>query len=146
MIDADTVIARLEEATSTILAMPGGMPRGGLKVCDYGYDTAFFDEWAEGETKPAESGVIAGLSKKPAPSAASITRADEIITWLGLIPANRYVLRKIVAARSMIKWTTGKHVNSWRKIGLTLGADYKAIQRWHAQGIKIIVDALNRKG
>lgn len=142
MIDADTVIARLEEATATILSMPGGMPRLDVKVCDYGYNSEWFDET---EVKPAGGGIVAGMGKKPAPTAASITRADEIIAWLALIPHNRYVMRKIVAARSMTRWTDGKHVFSWSKLGQTLGADVRAIKRWHAQGIQIIVDALNNK-
>jgi hypothetical protein len=31
----------------------------------------------------------------------------------------------------------------WRRLGKALGADHKAIQRWHAQGIAMIVAALN---
>lgn len=146
MIDADTVIASLQEATSTILAMPGGMPRMGVKVCDYGYNSEWFGEAVDDATEAVVTEpMFRMVGTKPAPSAASITRADEIITWLALIPQGRFVCRKIVAARSMIKWTTGKHVFSWAKLAKSIGADVRAVQRWHSQGIQIIVDALNAK-
>jgi hypothetical protein len=146
MIDANTVIARLTEATSTVLAMPGGMPRLGVKVCDYGYSTEFFSLDGEAADDKPSARLLGGVGKPPAPSAASITRADETLKWLSLIPQEKFVLRRIVALRSIVKWTTGKPTYTWRKIGDAVGADHKAIQRWHAQGIKIIVDALNNKG
>lgn len=146
MIDAETVISRLEETTATILAMPGGMPRLGVKVCDYGYNSEWFDEAGDDADISASKGrIIAGMAKPPAPTAAAITRADEIVAWLAIIPQNRYVMRKIVAARSILKWTDGKHVFSWSKLSQTIGADVRAVKRWHAQGIQIIVDALNAK-
>jgi hypothetical protein len=34
---------------------------------------------------------------------------------------------------------TGRHLYSWRRLGSVLVADHKAISRWHAQGIALIV-------
>jgi hypothetical protein len=38
---------------------------------------------------------------------------------------------------------TGRHLYSWRRLGTAIGADHKAVQRWHAQGIDMIVGILN---
>jgi hypothetical protein len=39
---------------------------------------------------------------------------------------------------------SGRHLYSWRRLGELLRADHKAIQRWHAEGIRIIIFALRR--
>jgi hypothetical protein len=55
---------------------------------------------------------------------------------------DRYVLRRIVGARSLVHPITDRHLFPWRRLGKALGADHKAVQRWHAQGIGMIVEAL----
>jgi hypothetical protein len=37
---------------------------------------------------------------------------------------------------------TERHLFSWRRLGGVLGADHKAVQRWHAQGIDMLVAAV----
>jgi hypothetical protein len=37
---------------------------------------------------------------------------------------------------------TERHLYSWRRLGALLGADHKAVQRWHAQGIDMLVAAV----
>jgi len=76
------------------------------------------------------------------PSAEKITRMDEAMSWIPLIPLDRYVLRRIVGARSLVHPITDRHLFPWRRLGAALGADHKAVQRWHAQGIAMIVEAL----
>jgi hypothetical protein len=68
---------------------------------------------------------------------------DEALGWIASIPASRYVLRRVVGARSLVHPITDRHLYSWRRLGVVLGADHKAVQRWHAQGIVIIVAALH---
>jgi len=68
---------------------------------------------------------------------------DEATSWVSLIPLDRYVLRRIVGARSLVHPITQRHLFPWRRLGAALGADHKAVQRWHAQGVDIIVAALN---
>jgi hypothetical protein len=63
--------------------------------------------------------------------------------WITLIPAERYVLRRIVGARSLVSPVTERHLYSWRRLGEVLGADHKAVQRWHAQGIDMLVGAVS---
>ena len=66
--------------------------------------------------------------------------------WLRLIPDDRFVLRRIVASRMLVSPTTGRHLFPWRRLGTLLGADHKAVQRWHGQGVALLVRALAGKG
>jgi hypothetical protein len=68
---------------------------------------------------------------------------DEAFGWVGLIPQDKFVLRRIVGARSLVGPITGRHLYPWRRLGTLLGADHKAVQRWHGQGIDIIVAGVN---
>ena len=56
------------------------------------------------------------------------------------------MLRRIVGARSLVHPITDRHLFAWRRSGVVLGADHKAVQRWHAQGIAMIVSALHGLG
>jgi hypothetical protein len=134
------IIARLEEAGTALLAMPMtgystqmrttklDMIRSALE--GYGWETA---RGEPPKLRPA------------APDSARITRMDEALGWIPLIPLDKYVLRRIVGARALVSPRTEKHLYPWRRLGTLLGADHKAIQRWHAQGIGMIVGALNER-
>ena len=132
--EAEWVIARLEEAGTTLLAMPNSGPstrlvRSGL-------------EWVR---DVAESYGAGRARLRPAiPSASQITRMDQAYEWVSRIPEDRYVLRRIVGARSLVHPMTGRHLYSWRRLGAAIGADHKAVQRWHTQGVDLIVSLLNR--
>lgn len=131
--DAEWVIARLEEAGATLLALPNSGPstrlaQGGL-------------EWIR---SAAESYGFQRARLRPAvPSAQKITRMDQAYLWMALIPHDKYVLRRIVGARSLIHPLSGRYIFSWRRLGTAIGADHKAVQRWHAQGIDMIVAGIN---
>ena len=71
---------------------------------------------------------------------------DEAMGWITMIPLDRYVLRRIVGARSLVHPVTDRHLFPWRRLAAALGADHKAVQRWHAEGIGLIVKALNAMG
>ena len=134
-LDAETVIYRLEEAGSTLLALPNTGPTtklrtGGLEIVR---EAAESYGWTEGRARPA------------IPSAQKITRMDEAMAWIGLISRDRVVLRRIVGARSLVSPLTERHLFSWRRLAGVVGADHKAVQRWHAQGIDLIVAALERR-
>ena len=73
-----------------------------------------------------------------------ITRMDQAYRWVSRIPEDKYVLRRVVGARSLVHPMTGRYLYSWRRLGTAIGADHKAVQRWHAQGIDMIVGLLNR--
>lgn len=134
-VDAAFVIARLEEAGATLLALPGT-----------GWSTRLRSSSIEIVRSALESyGWTAARLRPPMPSSDRITRMDEALAWIPLIPLDRYVLRRIVGARSLVHPITDRHLFPWRRLGAAIGADHKAVQRWHAQGIDIIVSALNTK-
>jgi hypothetical protein len=49
------------------------------------------------------------------------------------------------APAALVHPITERHLYPWRRLATALGADHKAVQRWHAQGIGLIVAALNRR-
>ncbi len=130
-VDAAFVIYRLEEAGATLLALPGT-----------GYSTRLKASHLAVVHDACQAYGYEGRIKPPVPSAARITRMDEALGWIALIPQDRIVLRRIVGARSLVSPVTERHLFSWRRLGTVMGADHKAVQRWHAQGIDVLVAAL----
>jgi hypothetical protein len=133
--DAKLVVARLEEAGRTLLALP-----------HTGYTTRLKTSAIEIIRSAIEGDSCAnvgGRLRPAVPSSAGITRMDEALAWIPLIPLDRYVLRRIVGARALINPLTDRYLYPWRKLGTLVGADHKAVQRWHGQGIGLIVEALN---
>jgi hypothetical protein len=134
-IDAETVIYRLEEAGQTLLSLPNRGPTTALRQTRHQYLAEAVEAFAmETNTPP----------KLPTPSAARITRMDQALAWIPLIPEANLVLRRIVGCRSLVSPLTERHLFTWRRLARLLGADHKAIQRWHAVGIDTIVATLNR--
>jgi hypothetical protein len=131
-VDSAFVIYRLEEAGATLLALPGSGYSPRLRLSHLDVVQSAVEGFA------AQTGRI-----RPAmPSAASISRMDEALGWISLIPKDRYVLRRIVGARAMVSPVTERHLFSWRRLAAVLGADHKAVQRWHGQGVDMIVAAV----
>ena len=134
-IDVRTVILRLEEAGATLLALPGS-----------GWSTRLRTSSLEIVRTAIESyGWSTNHIRPPLPSPARITEMDEAMGWISLIPVERYVLRRIVGARSLVHPITGRYLFPWRRIAAAIGADHKAVQRWHAQGVEIVVEQLNKR-
>lgn len=133
-LDAETVIRRLQEAGAALLALPttGWSTRLRSAALEPVHSAAEAYGWTARQVRPA------------IPSAEQITQMDEAMGWLQLIPQDRFVLRRVVGARSLVHPITERHLFSWRRLGTALGADHKAVQRWHAQGIDCIVAALAR--
>src|SRR5579862_405308 len=134
LFDAERLICRLEEAGAALLALPGT-----------GWSTRLRGSSLEIVRTAIENyGWTTNRIRPPVPSATQITRMDEAMSWISLIPIDRYVLRRIVGARSLVHPITERHLFPWRRLATVLGADHKAVQRWHAQGIDFIVSALCR--
>ncbi len=133
-IDATYVTRRLEEAGTALLCMPSTGWTTKLRTSNLEVVRAAMDSYGWGEEKKV---------RPPVPSAAEITRMDEAMGWLLLIPADRYVLRRIVGARSLVNPLTERYLFPWRRLAAALGADHKAVQRWHGEGIGLIVAGLN---
>ena len=135
-IDAERLVGRLEEAGRSLLALPASgystkLRSGSLEIVRTALESY---GWSEKIVRPA------------IPSAAQITRMDEAFAWISLIPQERYVLRRVVGARALVSPVTDRHLFSWRRLAGILGADHKAVQRWHANGIDILVRAVNLAG
>ncbi len=133
--DAEFLIARLEEAGATLLSIPhsGWTTKLRTSSLDIVRSAAEAYGWGEKRLRP------------PVPNASKIDQMDEALSWIPLIPVENYVLRRIVGARCLVNPLTERHLYPWRRLAAALGADHKAIQRWHAQGIDLIVSALNRR-
>ncbi len=134
-IDADFVIYRLEEAGATLLALPGTGWTTRLRTSSLEIVRTALESYGWTETR----------IRPPVPSSEKITRMDEAMGWLPLIPIDRYVIRRVVGARSLVHPVTDRYLFPWRRLGAALGADHKAVQRWHAQGIDMIVSVLKQK-
>src|SRR5438270_475655 len=89
--DAALVTYRLEEAGSTLLSLPstGYSTKLRSSSLEIVRNTIEGYGWTEKQVRPA------------VPSAAKITRMDEALAWVLLIPVENYVLRRIVGARSL---------------------------------------------
>jgi hypothetical protein len=133
-IDARYVVARLEEAGTTMLCLPHMGPTTKLRSVRYDVVHTAIDAcgWQAAEARVRPS----------VPGAAAVSRMDEALGWIGLIPQDKYVLRRILGARALVGPLTGRHLYPWRRLAGLLGADHKAIQRWHGQGVAMIVAAL----
>src|SRR4051812_18736112 len=130
--------ARLEHAGATLLALPATGTRPAGFRCAW---PAIVHDFREAY------GWNAARMRPPVPSPADIDMMDEALGWLALIPNDRFVLRRIVAARALVAPLTGRHLSgrhlySWRRLGRVLGADHRAVQRWHADGIRCIARGL----
>ena len=131
--DTTLIASRLEEAGATLLALPARGARTGFSTASWPavHETIDAYGWSGTRLRPV------------LPSAQAISRMDEALGWIRLIPQENYVLRRIVGARALVNPISGRHLFSWRRLGGLLGADGRAIQRWHGKGIAMIVAALN---
>ena len=133
LVDAQSVVQCLEAAGRALLSLPNSGPS--TRLVQSGL------EWIRDASEQA-AGSSRGRIRPATPDAATISRMDQALAWIPLIPIDRYVLRRIVGARSLVDPMTARHLYSWRRLGTAIGADHKAVQRWHAQGIDLIVAAL----
>jgi hypothetical protein len=133
VIDAAFVTGRLEEAGAALLALPNTGWTTKLRTTNLEIVRIAMDDYGAADKR----------IRPPVPSASEISRMDEALGWILLIPIERHVLRRIVGARSLVNPMTERHLFPWRRLAAAMGADHKAVQRWHAEGIKRIVAALN---
>ena len=130
--DAETVILRLEQAGKTLLALPG-------KGCFPAQEGSSWPAVVHAAVEAYGYGEVE--MRPPVPSAQAISQMDEAFRWIGLIPDSQRSHRRIVWMRLMVHPVRDHHLWSWRRIGRAFGWDHRAIQRWHAEAIDMIVDA-----
>lgn len=126
------VAARLEAAGACLLALPNTGYSPHLRITRYEVVHSALDAY----------GWQGARLRQPHPSGAEIDRMDEALGWLAAIPEQKFLLRRIVGARALTHPLTGRHLYPWRRLGAVLGADHKSVQRWHREGLKLIVAAL----
>jgi hypothetical protein len=126
------VIARLEAAGATLLALP-----------QTGFSTRLRSSSLDIVRNALDSySFSAARIRPPVPSGKEIDEMEQALGWIPMIPSDRYVLRRIVGARTLVNPMTGRHVFAWRRLATSIGTDHKSVQRWHAQGIAMIVAAI----
>jgi hypothetical protein len=131
-INADEIVARLEAAGATLLAMPAR-----------GYSTHLRQmKFDIVHTALEAYGWQSAMARPPVPCASDISLMDEAFGWLALIPEAQYLLRRILGARALVHPLTQRHLYPWRKLASVLGTDHKSVQRWHAQAVALLVKNL----
>jgi hypothetical protein len=133
--DPAVVLSRLEEAGATLLAMPDHGPSTRLRQMRFDIVHTALEAY----------GWEAPPLRAPAPDSAAISAMDEAFGWLRHIPDGKFVIRRIVGARALVHPLTRRHLFTWRRLAAVIGADHKSVQRWHGQGLQMIVSALNRR-
>jgi hypothetical protein len=128
------LVERLEEAGATLLSLPSRGPSTRLAQLRHDVVHTALEAygWQPQQVRPMT------------PSGAAIDRMDEALRWLSLIPEERFVLRRIVGARSLVHPLTLRHLFPWRRLGTMLSTDHKTVQRWHRDGITLILARLTR--
>lgn len=132
MLSAEDLVARLEAAGATLLAMPTRGYSTRLRTMHFDVVHTALDAY----------GWQAPSLRPPMPDARAISDMDEVFSWLALIPEQKYLLRRILGARALVHPLTYRHLYPWRKLAGLLGADHKSVQRWHGQGVGILLDEL----
>lgn len=129
---AEMIVARLEAAGATLLALPnaGYSTRMRQMRFDIVHTALEAYGWAPAPMRAA------------VPDAASITAMDEAFGWLAKIPEPKFLLRRILGARALVHPLTGRYLFPWRRLAAVLGADHKSVQRWHGDGVQILLREL----
>lgn len=99
--------------------------------------------WPEYVQNVAEAyGYTSERLRAAIPGAHDISCMETILEWINHIPLERYVLRRIVGARSLVNPVNQKHLFSWSRIGKMLSADRRAVRSWYDSGVDLIMDGL----
>lgn len=129
---AAAVVARLEAAGACLLALPNAGYSPHMKVTRYEVVQSAADAYGWDRARV----------RQPHPSGVEIDRMDEALGWLAAIPEEKFLLRRLLGARALRHPLTGRHLYPWRRLAGVLGADHKAVQRWHREGVALVLAAL----
>ncbi len=130
------VLDRLDRAGATLIALP-----------HTGYSTRLSQSSLPIVRDFADLvGAMPDRRRMMVPTPRMVSEMEEALGWVQLIPADKAVLRRIVGSRSLCRPATMRPLYSWRAIAGMVGASHEAVRAWHAQGVDLIVAALNRTG
>lgn len=126
------VLARLELAGSTLIALPGtGCLPAGMK-----------SNWPDFARQAIEAyGYTEARVRPPVPRARAITEMDEAFAWVGLVDDVR--TRRLLLLRALVDPITDRHRWSWRRLDSSFGIHRDTLRLWHGRGIGRIVTRLN---
>ena len=134
---AETVEARLLDAGRTLMALwVGGTRPAGYRSAMPEFVRVFEEDVRYQRT--------AMPVLPPAPRA--ISAMDQTLSWIGLLPRDRVVMRRVVGLRMLCRPHDTRPLFSWRRIGADLHASHEAVRQWHEQAVEVIVVALNLPG
>lgn len=131
-LNAEEIIARLEAAGATLLAMPSRGHSTHLRQMKFDVVHTVLEAY----------GWQSAMARPPVPCAADISLMDEAFGWLPLIPEAQYLLRRILGARALVHPLTQRHLYPWRRLASMLGTDHKSVQRWHGQAVALLIEKL----
>ncbi len=146
----DVIIARLEDAGRTLVAMPHPV-RGRPAEPGACWPDVLQTYWdvmsAGGEDEPAEVAEIRRQEREEGinrvriqPSSAAIDRLDEVLGWLWFI--DRPTHRRLTVARMQIWPQNDRHVFSWRQLSRAFGMSPTQLRRWHMAAVDDILAGL----
>jgi hypothetical protein len=130
---AAALIQMLEDAGATLLALPHAGHSTHMRQMRFDIVHTALEAY----------GWAAARVKAPVPDAAAISAMDAAFALLAVIPEKKFVLRRIVGARALVHPLTRRHLFPWRRLAGILGADHKSVQRWHRDGIELMLKALD---
>ncbi len=135
-LNPEQVVTRLREAGLTLarLHVQGVFPAG-YRSC------------MPETLRDPEDLLHAETNLRPPPAHPSdITRMDQALSWIRLIPDEMAVHRRIVGCRCLMHPISERLLFSWRRLGREFHLDHKTVKEWHEHAIRIIVVQLARPG
>lgn len=130
------VVARLEDAGKVLLALP-------LR----GYTTRLKTGHPEVVHDVIEAyGWMREQPRVAAPSADRISRMEEALEWLSLIPQQDARLRRVVGLRMLVNPVNDRYLFSWRRVGDRMRVHHETAKHWHGSGVSTITSELIRSG
>lgn len=145
-VDPEYVVARLDEAGATLMALPG---RG---VFPTGFRSSMPDylQTPDGRdgyrVNPYYSASAAPDPRPPIPGSKAIAEMEQVyFDWVPLLPwatTLQQRRRRILLLRSLmfpLSDREDRHVWSWRKLGAEFGIDHKTAEAWHKRTVDELV-------
>jgi hypothetical protein len=130
------VIARLEDAGRVLLALP---MRGYTTHLRTGHPEVVHD-FSEAY------GWLPERPRIPIPSADRISRMEEALEWLSLIPGEHSRFRRVVGMRMLVSPLNDRYLFSWRGVGSRMRVDHKTAKHWHRRGVDLVTSGLIHAG
>ena len=76
-------------------------------------------------------------ARGPAPLPSEVSRMDQVLRWIALVPPGQRVLRRIVGLRALSRWRGDEllPILPWRAVAERVGASARAVRLWPGQAL-----------